>query len=137
MKLLPFIDRHGNVRLWFDPNSGWAVNNAGQSHAVIWFDGLYDRRGKQIGWWYGDHVRDLDGRVMLFEPRTNMIGLALPVAKPLPHPPVNYARLKYPHFARKSGKPLKKPEWIDFDRPSLGRLRAWIEEIKTPLTEGV
>ena len=68
MKLVPLLDRSGNVKAWADPGSGWIIDLAGKVFAFVSFDGIFTRRGIQIGWWLGDHIRNRYGHVVLSRP---------------------------------------------------------------------
>jgi len=58
MKLIPLVDRFGTVRAWADRKSGLVSNPAGNALALIEFDAVFRFSGSQIGWWFGDHIRD-------------------------------------------------------------------------------
>ena len=78
MKLLPLLDRTGNVRVWADPRSSWMVDLDGNAVGLIAVDAVYDRNGVQLGWWYGDHLRNRNGQVVLFVSRSKIEGLMMP-----------------------------------------------------------
>jgi hypothetical protein len=72
MKLVPLFDRVGTVKAWADRSSGWISDLSGTVFALVSFDGVFDRTGAQIGWWYGDYIRDRYGRGVLFRPSTKI-----------------------------------------------------------------
>ena len=78
MNLMPLMDRRGNVTAWADRNSGWVSDQIGKVFALVWFDGVFNQTGAQIGWWYGDHIRDRYGRVVLVQPSTKIEDLNMP-----------------------------------------------------------
>jgi hypothetical protein len=49
MKLLPLLDRTGNVKIWADPRSSWMVDLDGNALGLIAVDAVYDRNGVQLG----------------------------------------------------------------------------------------
>ncbi len=81
MKLIPLIDRTGAVRVWADRNSSWLFHLTGDAFGLVSFDAVFRRTGAQIGWWYGDHIRDRFGRVVLVQPGTKIEGLDAPRPK--------------------------------------------------------
>ena len=81
MNLMPLMDRRGNVTAWADRNSGWVSDQMGKVFALVWFDGVFNQRGAQIGGWYGDHIRDRYGRVVLVRPSTKIEDLNMPRPK--------------------------------------------------------
>ena len=78
MKLIPLIDRTGAVRAWADRKSGWICNPIGSVFALTEFDAVFAFSGAQIGWWYGDHIRDRYGRVVLTRSGAKIEGLTTP-----------------------------------------------------------
>jgi len=85
MKLVPLLDHSGNVKAWANPKSGW--NWVGNVFALIAFDGVFNLAGSQIGWWFGDHLRDRYGRVVLSRRSTKIDGLNMPRSEKIPEPP--------------------------------------------------
>jgi hypothetical protein len=49
MKLLPLLDRSGNVKFWADPRSGWMTDLDGNGVSLIAVDAVYDTNGVQLG----------------------------------------------------------------------------------------
>ena len=78
MKIIPLIDRTGNVRAWADRKSGWTCNPTGNVFLLIAFDGVFRLTGKQLGWFYGDHIRNRNGQVVLSRPNARIEGLQMP-----------------------------------------------------------
>ena len=68
MNLMPLMDRRGDVTAWADRNSGWVSDRIGKVFALVSFDSVFNQTGAQVGWWYGDHIRDRYGRVVLVRP---------------------------------------------------------------------
>lgn len=81
MNLMPLMDRRGNVTAWADRNSGWVSDQMGKVFALVWFDGVFNQRGAQIGGWCGDHIRDRYGRVVLVRPGTKIENVNVPRSK--------------------------------------------------------
>ena len=88
MNLMPLMDRRGNVTAWADRDSGWVSDRMGKVFALVWFDGVFHQRGAQIGGWYGDHIRDRYGRVVLVRPNTKIENVDVPRPKRIPRPPM-------------------------------------------------
>ncbi len=121
------MDRAGNTMAWADPNSGWISDQKGNVFALVWFAGVFDRTGAQVGWWYGDHIRDRYGRVVLFLPRTRIEGLVMPrQGRTLP-PPKLHLPSHHPVLKWSATPSLKRHQWADLRslHDGLGRLRAW------------
>ena len=87
MKLLPLLDRTGNVKYWADPRSSWMTNLTGDTVAFIAVDAVDDKTGFQLGWWYGDHIRNRNGQVVLFVSHSKIDGLTMPAEKPVSRVP--------------------------------------------------
>jgi len=49
MKLLPLLDRTGNVKYWADPRSSWMTNLTSDTVAFIAVDAVYDKTGFSSG----------------------------------------------------------------------------------------
>ncbi len=64
-----------------------------RSVALIIVDAVYDRTGLQVGWWYGDHIRNRKGEVVLFVSGSKIHGLAMPTQKQLPSAACQLLRL--------------------------------------------
>jgi len=75
MKIIPLIDRTGTVRAWADRKSGWTCNPTGNVFLLIAFDGVFRFTGEQVGWFYGDHIRNRNGQVVLSRPNAKIEGL--------------------------------------------------------------
>jgi len=113
MKLLPLLDRTGSVKFWADPRSSWMGDLDGNAVALIAVDAAYDRNGVQLGWWYGDHLRNRNGQVVLFVFRSKIEGLMMPAEKPISRMPTLRLPSGKPNFDRLGVKPAKKHEWAD------------------------
>ncbi len=126
-KLLPLLDRTGNVMAWADPTSARVRDRMGNVFALVWVAGVFDPTGVQIGWWYGDHIGDRYGRVVLFGPGTKIEGFNMPRPKKIPPPPKLHLPAHHPVLKWLSTPPVKKHQWADFRslHDGLGRLWAW------------
>ena len=134
MKLLPLLDRTGNVKFWADPRSSWMVDLDGNAVGLIAVDAVYDRNGVQLGWWYGDHVRNRNGQVVLFVSRSKIEGLLMPAEKPISRVPTLRVPSGKPNFDRLGVKPAKKHEWADVTSlPFQDRSRRTLAQIKRVL----
>ena len=127
MNLMPLMDRRGNVTAWADRNSGWVSDQMGKVFALVWFDGVFNQRGAQIGGWYGDHIRDRYGRVVLVRPSTKIEDLNMPRPKKIPPPPKLHLPSGHPVLKWLPTPSVKKHQWADLRslHDGLGRLRAW------------
>src|ERR1035441_4885598 len=63
------------------------VDLDGNAVGLIAVDAVYDRNGVQLGWWYGDHLRNRNGQVVLFVTRSKIEGLMMPAEKPISRVP--------------------------------------------------
>jgi hypothetical protein len=63
------------------------VDLDGNAVGLIAVDGVYDRNGVQLGWWYGDHLTNRNGQVVLFVFRSKIEGLMMPTEKPISRMP--------------------------------------------------
>ncbi len=71
-KMVPLLDRAGNTMAWTDPNSGWISDQKGNVFALVWFAGVFDRTGAQIGWWLRrPHTGSVRSRSTIFAPNEN------------------------------------------------------------------
>ena len=113
MKLLPLLDRTGNVKYWADPRSSWMTDLDGNAVALIAVDAVYDRNGVQLGWWYGDHLRNRNGQVVLFVSHSKIGGLTMPTEKSVSWMPTLRVPSGKPNFVRLRIKPAKKHVWAD------------------------
>ena len=127
MKLLPLLDRTGNVKFWVDPRFSWITDLNGNAVALIAVDAIYDKNGVQLGWWYGDHLRNRNGQAVLFVSRSKIEGLMMPAEKPTPRIPTLRLPSGKPNFERLSVKPAKKRELADVTSLPFGdrRRRTW------------
>jgi hypothetical protein len=130
MPLIPLIDRTGAVRAWAD-RSGWICNPTGGASLLIAFDGVFAASsGAQIGWWYGDHIRNRYGQVVLARPSAKIEGLAAtPRTKKIPRPPKIHLPTGRPLLRwLLPPPPIKQRGWADFEAlfySGLARLRAF------------
>jgi 4-fold beta flower protein len=113
MKLLPLMDHGGVIRAWADRKSGWICDPIGNVLLLIAFDSVFRFSGEQVGWFYGDHIRDRYGRVVLARPGAKIEGL--PMARPQKIPP-----------SPKPYLPTSRPalQWL-LPPPVLPKQRAW------------
>ena len=134
MKLLPLLDRTGSVKFWADPRSSWMGDLDGNAVALIAVDAAYDRNGVQLGWWYGDHLRNRNGQVVLFVFRSKIEGLMMPAEKPISRVPTLRVPSGKPNFERLAVRPPKKHEWADVTSlPFQDRRRRTLAQIKRVL----
>jgi hypothetical protein len=134
MKLIPLIDRTGAVRAWADRKTGWTCNPTGSVFLLIAFDGVFRFTGEQVGWFYGDHIRDRYGRVVLSRPNAKIEGLIMPRPEKIPPPPKIHMPTGHPELRWVLMPPVKRPyAWADvrslFD--GLSRVRAFEEALRT------
>ncbi len=87
MKLVPLMDHGGVIRAWADRKSGWVCNPIGNVLLLIAFDSVFRLSGEQVGWFYGDHIRDRYGQVVLARPGAKIEGSRMPRPKKIPRPP--------------------------------------------------
>jgi hypothetical protein len=128
MQLIPLVDRFGAVRAWADRRSGLVSNPAAHPFALIKFDALFRFSGTQIGWWFGDHIRDRYGRVVLARPKAKVGGLAMPGPQKSPEPPKIHLPLGRPVLQWLLPPPIKQHAWGNLESlfsGSLERVRAF------------
>ena len=145
MNLMPLMDRRGDVTAWADPNSGWVGDQMGKVFALVWFDGVFNQRGAQIGGWYGDHIRDRYGRVVLVRPGTKIEDLNMPRPNKIPRSPMLYLPSTHPALKWLPTPVSKKHYWAvlahwtmalgDFGRGRKKR-RAFNRRLVANFTEG-
>jgi hypothetical protein len=111
MHLVPLFNKTGTPTYWADPASCQILDLTGRAVAMIKFDGVFDREGHQIGWWYGDHIRDLLGRLLLFMRGGEIPGLNLPLLRPYLDQPKVRRLLPQGTLRRIEKRPQSKPEW--------------------------
>jgi hypothetical protein len=125
-QLILLIDHTGTARAWAEAKSGWICNVTGDLLAFVAFHGFFKLTGAQTGWFYGDHIRDRFGRVVLAQPGAKIDGLDTPPPKNIPQPP----KFQVPpgDLVLRSAlpPPLKTNQWADFRSlfDGLGKLRA-------------
>jgi hypothetical protein len=130
MKLMPLMDRRGDATAWADRNSGWVSDRIGNVFALVSFDSVFNQTGAQIGWWYGDHIRDRYGRVVLVRPGTKIENVNVPRLKRIPRPPMLHFPSRHPVLKWLPTPASKKYQWAEVSSlyDGLGRLRAWAEK---------
>ena len=111
MQLVPLFDKTGASSYWADPASSQIFDPTGQAIALINFDSVFDRSGKHIGWWYGDHIRDHDGRMLLFVLGAQIAPLNLPSPPSRSRQPNARHLLPRPSLHRLENHPVKKQQW--------------------------
>jgi hypothetical protein len=89
------------------------VDLGGNAVGLIAVDAVYDRNGVQLGWWYGDHLRNRNGQVALFVSHSKIEDLTMPAEKPISRAPTLRVPSGKPNFERLAIKPTKKHEWAD------------------------
>jgi len=128
--MVPLLDRSGHVKAWADPSSGWICSLAGKVFALVAFDGVFNLAGSRIGWWFGDHLRDRFGRVVLSR---RSAGLNMPRPEKIPQPPKVNLPSVHPVLRWLLMPPLKRREWTDikslFD--GLSQIRAYEQRIRS------
>ncbi len=132
MKLIPLIDQTGAVRVWAEQDSSWLFHLTGDAFGLVSFNGVFRRTGVQIGWWYGDHIRDRFGRVVLARPGTKIEGLDVRRPKRIPQPPALRLPTGRPALRWLLPPTVKAHQWAVFRSlfDSLARLRAWEEQVR-------
>jgi hypothetical protein len=133
MKLVPLLDRSGHVKAWADPRSGWVCNLAGNVFAVVAFDGVFNLAGSQIGWWFGDHLRDRYGRVVLSRRSMKIAGLNMPRSEKIAQPPKVNLPSGHSVLRWLLMPPLKRREWADIKSlfGGLSQIRAFEKRIRS------
>lgn len=123
-KMRPCIEQSNDLAL-LSPFPSWLgciINTSGYDFrkgqdgnavGLIAVDAVYDRNGVQLGWWYGDHLRNRNGQVVLFVSHTKIEGLMMPAEKPVSRVPTLRLRSGKPNFERLGVRPPKKHEWAD------------------------
>jgi len=110
------------------------VDLDGNAVALIAVDAVYDRDGIQLGWWYGDHLRNRNGQVVLFVSRSKIEGLMMPAENPISRVPTLRVPSGKPNFDRLGVKPAKKHEWAGVTSlPFQDRSRRTLAQIKRVL----
>jgi hypothetical protein len=110
------------------------VDLDGKAVALIVVDAVYGRTGIQLGWWYGDHLRNRNGQVVLFVSRSKIEGLMMPPEKPISRVPTLRLPSGKPNFDRLGVKPAKRHEWADVKSlPFQDRRRRTLAQIKRVL----
>lgn len=127
MKLVPLLDRSGNVKAWADPGSGWIIDPAGKIFAFVFFDGIFNQHGTQVGWWLGDHIRNRHGHVVLSQPDAEIDGIKIPLPKRHPTQPKAHLPTSHPAMIQLLMPLLKRHQWADFSslRHGFEQLRAY------------
>jgi len=130
MILMPLMDRRGDATAWADRNSGWVSDRIGNVFALVSFDGVFNQTSAQIGWWYGDHIRDRYGRVVLVRPGTKIENVNVPRPKRIPRPPMLHLPSSHPVLKWLPTPVSKKCQWAEVSSLYDGfrRLRAWAEK---------
>jgi hypothetical protein len=110
------------------------VDLDGNAVAFIAVDAVFDRNGVQLGCWYGDHLRNRNGQVVLFVSGSKIEGLIMPAEKPVSRMPTLRVPAGKPNFERLGVKPTKKHEWADVaSLPFQDRSRRTLAQIKRVL----
>ena len=132
MKLIPLLDRTGNVKAWADRQTDWIGDLKGNVFALVGFDGVFNRTGTQIGWWHGDYITDRYGRVVLSRIRAKIEGIQMPQPKKIPRPPTLHLPSAHPTLRWLLMPPLKAHRWADFGAlpDALGHTQAGIKRLR-------
>ena len=86
-------------------------NPEGNAFALIEFDAVFRFSGSQIGWWFGDHIRDRYGRVVLARPSAKIDGLAMPRPQESPEQAKIYLPSGRPVLQWLLPPPMKQHAW--------------------------
>jgi hypothetical protein len=114
--------------------TSWMTDLDGNAVALIAVDAVYDKIGIQLAWWYGDHIRNSKGQVVLFVSRSKIDGLMMSAEKPTPRAPTLRVPLGRPNFERLGVKPAKMHEWADITSlPFRDRRRRTLAQLKRAL----
>ena len=84
----------------------------GQTIAFLEGDRIFDRAGKQVGWWMGSYLSDPGGRVLLVAAEAFITGLALPRPSRSSQRPARREIPNRPGLQRiNSRRPPRRAEW--------------------------
>ena len=107
----PFFDRTGKVHSWIDLEAGRIVDLWGRHVALISSNAIFDWEGRQIGWWHGDHARNLSGQVVGFLRGAIALGPVMPTLAAMPARPPVLAVPKRPVLKALRPKPSRATSW--------------------------
>jgi hypothetical protein len=128
MNPLPFSDSTGKVKAWLDRKSNWVFDLGGDAFSLISGDSWFNRTGAQIGWWYGDHLRDRRGRVVLVRSGVGIAGIRIPPHATVPHAGYLNVPPERPALNLLAGPAPRRDDWAGFEPPhGLDRLRVWVQ----------
>jgi hypothetical protein len=131
MQLIPLFDKTGTAEYLADPTSCQILDPTGDAVAVIRFDSVFDRTGQQIGGWFGDHIRDQLGRLLLFVRGAQIPGLNLPAPRSYLDQRKVRRLLTQVTLRRIEHRPQSKPQWSPLPLISgLHRIRAYLEQYR-------
>lgn len=135
MKLIPLIDRAGQVRAWADRQTGLICDLNGKVIALIKWDGVFraNANAEQVGWFEGDHVRNRRGQVVLIQPSAKLDGVVTPRPKKIPPPPKMHVPLGQPLLRWLLPPPVKQHAWADFQSlfdDGLAQVRAFEQQVR-------
>jgi hypothetical protein len=110
-----FYDRTGYVKLWLHPNETWFLDVNGHPLAYIEGDGVYDFKGRHVGWWDGMKIRDHEGRMLVVDREAAHLGTITPTYHPRPTEPTieHYVPVRPTLHARPSRHTMPRWEWAD------------------------
>ncbi len=136
MKLIPLIDRAGQVRAWTDRGTGWISDLKGNIIALIYFGGVFKAQAhaQQIGWYECDGVvRNRRGQVVLIQPNAKVDGLVVPRPQKIPPAPKLRLPIGRPVLNWQLPPPMKQRAWADFESlfdDGLAQLRAFAKQVR-------
>lgn len=131
MKLIPLMDRTGATRAWADRQTGWISDLKGKAWALVAFDGVFSRTGIQVGWWHGDYITDRFGRIVLAQIRARIDGVAMPMPRKIPRPPMLHLPSARPALQWLLIPPLNAHRWVDFESfHASGLTRTGVEKLR-------
>ena len=87
MKPISFVDYCGETIAWVSREHSTVHDADGRHFAWIFCDGVFARLGRQIGYWFGDNIQDLNGFVLLARASAKIEHLGGVPRKTIPHPP--------------------------------------------------
>ena len=84
MKPIPFVDHSGETIAWVSREQQTLHDANGSHFAWIVCNGVFAQSGQQIGYWFGNMIRDLNGLVLLVMPSANIEHMGAVALKDFP-----------------------------------------------------